>query len=397
MPGKLIQALKYCKTKNPVLVLDEIDKLCSDFRGDPSSALLEILDPEQNQAFKDHFLNLDFDFSQVFFIATANLIHNIPPALRDRLEVISLSGYTLEEKKQIAVKHLLLQEIINNGLPKNHVELKESALAFLIKSYTKEAGLRNLKRQLSSLCRKVAKKYVLGNKDKLILKEEKQIINMLGGPHFHLEENISAPHVGMTTGLAWTEAGGEILPIEALKIKSKKAELILTGKLGEVMRESAKASLSYVKSYVQKCNFKIEEGFFDHSEIHIHLPGGAIPKDGPSAGVALASTFLSLVTDVPIKNTLAMTGEITLSGRVLPVGGIKEKVLAAFNSGIKTVILPKKNEKDLDEIPRKIKKSLTFALVSNLEEVFKEVLLFEPTKKTPMLDYMEDKELEGVA
>ena len=397
MPGKLIQALKCCKTKNPVIVLDEIDKLCSDFKGDPSSALLEVLDPEQNQAFKDHFLNLDFDLSQVFFIATANLIHNIPPALRDRLEVIGLSGYTLEEKKQIAVKHLLSQELINNGLPKNHIELKESALAFLIQSYTKEAGLRNLKRQLSSLCRKSAKKYVLGNKDKLVLAEEKQIIDMLGGPYFHSEENASAPHVGMTAGLAWTEAGGEILPIEALKIRSKKAELILTGKLGEVMKESAKASLSYVKSYVQKFNFKVEEGFFDHSEIHIHLPGGAIPKDGPSAGVALASTFLSLVTDIPIKNTLAMTGEITLSGRVLPVGGIKEKVLAAFNSGIKTVILPKKNEKDLDEIPKKIKKDLTFILVSNLEEVFKEVLLFEPSKKTPVLDYLEDKELEGVA
>ncbi|MCZ0931843.1 MAG: endopeptidase La, partial [Oligoflexia bacterium] len=396
MPGKLIQALKHCKTKNPVIVLDEIDKLCSDFKGDPSSALLEVLDPEQNHTFRDHFLNLDFDLSQVFFIATANLAHNIPPALKDRLEVINLSGYTLEEKKQIAVKHLISQELVNNGLPENHIELEESALSFLIQSYTKEAGLRNLKRQLSSLCRKVAKKFVLGDKDKLIL-DEKQIMNMLGCPYFHSEENVGAPQVGIATGLAWTEAGGEILPIEALKIKGKKSDLILTGKLGEVMKESAKASLSYVKSYVQKFKLKVEESFFDHSEIHIHLPGGAVPKDGPSAGVALASTFLSLVTDIPIKNTLAMTGEITLSGRVLPVGGIKEKVLAAFNSGIKTVILPKKNEKNLDEIPKKIKKSLTFILVSDLEEVFKEVLLFEPPKKSPVLDYLEDKELGGVA
>lgn len=396
MPGKLIQALKQCKTKNPVIVLDEIDKLCSDFKGDPSSALLEVLDPEQNEAFKDHFLNLDFDLSQVFFITTANLIHNIPPALRDRLEVINLSGYTLEEKRQITVRHLLSQELMNNGLPKNHIELEESALIFLIQSYTKEAGLRNLKRQLSSLCRKVAKKYVLGNKDKLVFKE-KEIIDMLGGPYFHSEENSDTPHVGMTTGLAWTEMGGEILSIEALKIKSKKPELILTGKLGEVMKESAKASLSYVKSYVQKFNFKVEEDFFDCSEIHIHLPGGAIPKDGPSAGVALASTLLSLVTDIPIKNDLAMTGEITLSGRVLPVGGIKEKVLAAFNSGIKTVILPKKNEKDLDEISKKIRKNLNFILVSNLEEAFEKILLFEPPKKSPVSNYFKDRELEGVA
>ena len=396
MPGKLIQALKDCKTKNPVIVLDEIDKLCSDFKGDPSSALLEVLDPEQNHTFRDHFLNLDFDLSQVFFIATANLIHNIPPALKDRLEVISLSGYTLEEKKQIAVKHLISQELKNNGLPENHIELKESALSFLIQSYTKEAGLRNLGRQLSSLCRKAAKKFVLGDKNKLLLNEE-QIIDMLGGPCFYPEENTKSPQVGIATGLAWTSAGGEILPIESLKTKGEKSDLTLTGKLGEVMKESAKASLSYVKSYVQKLNLKVEEGFFEQSELHVHLPGGAIPKDGPSAGVALASAFLSLATDVPIKNSLAMTGEITLSGRVLPVGGVKEKILAAFNSGIKTVILPKKNEKDMDEIPKKIKEALTFILVSDLAEVFKEVLLFEPSKKSAVLDYLEDKNLESVA
>ena len=396
MPGKIIQALKHCGAKNPVIVLDEIDKLCSDFKGDPSSALLEVLDPEQNQFFKDHYLNLDFDLSQVFFIATANLTHNIPPALKDRLEIINLSGYTLEEKKQIAIKHLISKEQVNNGLSKDHIKLEDSAISFLIQAYTREAGLRNLRRQLASLCRKIAKKFVLGEREKIIL-DQKQIMNMLGCPHFHPEEHLKSAHVGIATGLAWTEAGGEILPIEALRIKGKKSGLILTGKLGEVMKESAQASLSYVKAYTQKLELKVEENFFEQSEIHIHLPGGAVPKDGPSAGVALASTLLSLATDIPLKNTLAMTGEITLSGRVLPVGGIKEKVLAAFNNEVKTVILPKKNAKDLDEISKKIKKDMTFILVSHLKEVFKEVLLFQPSKKSHTLDYLENKGLEGVA
>ena len=397
MPGKIIQALKICGTNNPVIVLDEIDKLCSDFRGDPSSALLEVLDPEQNYAFKDHYLNLDFDLSNIFFIGTANLIHNIPPALKDRLEVINLSGYTVEEKKQIAKKHLLSKELKNNGLPTSHVGLSDKALEFLIHSYTREAGLRNLNRQLASLCRKVAKKFVLGEKEKQIL-GKKQIVDMLGGAYFFPEEYLKEPRVGVATGLAWTEAGGQILPIEALKIRGKKSDLILTGKLGEVMKESAQAALSYVKSYVQKSNIKTEDMDFDKNEIHVHLPGGAVPKDGPSAGVALASTLLSLVTNIPIKNTLAMTGEITLSGRVLPVGGVKEKVLAAFNHGLKTVILPKKNLKDLDEIPKSAKDHIDFIWVSNLSEVFKEVLLVEPIVQTDVLkNYLEDKELDGAA
>ena len=395
MPGRIIQALKSCKTKNPVIVLDEIDKLCSDFKGDPSSALLEALDPEQNKHFRDHYLNLDFDLSQVFFIATANLIQNIPPALKDRLEVIQLSGYTLEEKKQIADKYLISKQLEINGLPKDHIQLKSSALSFLIQSYTREAGLRNLSRQLAGLCRKAAKKFVLGEKKELIL-NEKQIEKFLGRPSFYKEDKIEKPEIGFVTGLAWTEVGGEILPIEAIKIKSQKPGLILTGQLGEVMKESAQAALSYVKSYVQKANLK--QIPLDKYEIHIHVPGGAVPKDGPSAGVAIASSLLSLITDVPVKNTLAMTGEITLSGRVLPVGGVKEKILAAFNNNIQTVLLPEKNLKDLEEIPGEIKKNMNLILASNLSEVFNQALLFEPDFKSDFLEsYSINKEIEHVA
>ena len=396
MPGKIIQALKACKTKNPVIVLDEIDKLCSDFRGDPSSALLEVLDPEQNHSFKDHYLNLDFDLSHVFFIATANLAHSIPPALKDRLEIISLSGYTAGEKKQIARKHLISKELKNNGLPEDHIHFTEEALDILIHSYTREAGLRNLRRELASLCRKVAKQFVLGKKKKWVL-NKKQVMEMLGGPYFFPEEHLKEARVGIATGLAWTEAGGQILHIEALKNKGKKG-LILTGSLGDVMKESAQAALSYVKSYLQGLNISLEEEWFDKNEIHVQLPEGAIKKDGPSAGVALASTLLSLMTNVPLKNTLAMTGEITLSGRVLPVGGIKEKTLAAFNNGIKTVILPEKNKKDLDDIPKEVKKKMSFILVSSLDEVFKEVLQIESlTLETGLKEYLEDKELDGAA
>ena len=393
MPGKIIQAIKLCGTKNPVIVLDEIDKLCSDFRGDPSSALLEVLDPEQNHSFRDHYLNLDFDLSQVFFIATANLAHKIPPALKDRLEIISISGYSPEEKKQIAEKHLIKKEIKNSGLPEKHIHFTKEGLETVIHSYTQEAGLRNLGRELASICRKTAKQFVLGDKTKQVL-DKKKVIDMLGSPCFFPEEQLKKPRVGMTTGLAWTEAGGQILRIEALKIKGKKG-LILTGKLGEVMKESAQAALSYVKFYAQNLNVNLEEEWFDKNEIHVHLPGGAIPKDGPSAGMALAATLLSLITNVPVKNTVAMTGEVTLSGRILPVGGVKEKVLAAFNNGLKTVILPKKNKKDMDEIPEKIKKSLEFILVSDMTEVFKEVLLLESFSAKDLKEQMGD--LETVA
>ena len=395
MPGKIIQALKICGTKNPVIVLDEIDKMCSDFRGDPGSALLEVLDPEQNHSFRDHYLNLDFDLSQVFFIATANLPHKIPQALKDRLEVISISGYTAEEKKHIARRHLISKELKNSGLPKDHIDFDEGALDSLILSYTREAGLRDLRRQLASLCRKTAKKFVMGNKKKLKINRE-SLENMLGSPRFFHEGPARESRVGIANGLAWTEAGGEILQVEAIKIKGKKGGLTLTGKLGDVMRESARAALSYVKSYIPLLDVDLDEEWFERNEIHIHLPGGAVPKDGPSAGIALASALLSLITDIPLKNTCAMTGEITLSGRVLPVGGVKEKVLAAFNNGIKTVILPEKNKKDLEEIPKEIRSGMHFVPVSGLKDVFSEVLLEAPgAEKTDTKEYPAD--IRGVA
>ncbi len=394
MPGKIIQAIKSCNTNNPVIVLDEIDKLGNDFRGDPSSALLEVLDPEQNHSFKDHYLNLNFDLSNVLFIATANVIQNISPALKDRLEVISLSGYTQTEKVEIAKKYLIEKESKCNGLPENHIQFTEDSLKHLVVGYTQEAGLRNLKREISSICRKIAKNYVLGSKEKQLI-DKKTIIKLLGSPYFHPEELLKESKVGVATGLAWTSVGGQILHVEAIKIKNKKGGLLLTGKLGEVMKESAQAALSYVKSYTE---LNIAPEWFEKNEIHIHLPGGAIPKDGPSAGVTLASSLISLITNTPVKNNLAMTGEITLSGRVLPVGGIKEKVLAAFNQGITNIILPKQNKKDLKDIKKEIRENLNFILVSNLDEVFKTALLIpEPIEKQSIKKLLENKNLGDVA
>ncbi len=394
MPGKIIQAIKSAQTNNPVIVLDEIDKLGNDFRGDPSSALLEVLDPEQNHAFKDHYLNLNFDLSKVLFIATANLIDNIPPALRDRLEIIPISGYTQTEKIEIAKKYLIEKELESNGLPKDHIQFTQESLKHLVSGYTQEAGLRNLKREISSICRKIAKDYVLGDKEKQTI-DKNLIVKLLGSPYFYPEELLKESKVGIATGLAWTSVGGQILHVEAIKVKNKKGGLILTGKLGEVMKESAQAALSYVKSYTE---LNLSSEWFETNEIHVHLPGGAIPKDGPSAGVTLASSLISLITNIPIRKDLAMTGEITLSGRVLPVGGVKEKVLAAFNHGIKNIILPKQNEKDLKDIKKEVKDTLNFILVSNLDEVFKATLLIsKPVEKQSIKDLLENKNFNDVA
>ena len=366
MPGKIVQALKQVKTNNPVIVLDEIDKLGSDFRGDPSAAMLEVLDPEQNSTFRDNYLNVDFDLSNVLFIATANVYENVPPALRDRMETLQLSGYTDSDKLLIAKAHLIKRQIENNGVADGQIEFTDDGLMYLISHYTREAGLRNLEREIGSLCRKVAKRFVFGDKEKVVVTSQ-NIPELLGAPRFMKEEKLKENQIGITTGLAWTQAGGEVLYVEALKMKGK-GGLTLTGQLGDVMKESARAAMSYARAHSEELG--VDEEFFDNYEVHVHLPAGAIPKDGPSAGVTIATSLTSLATGIPVRKDLAMTGEITLSGRVLPVGGIKEKCLAALTHGVTTVVVPLANQKDVSEIPDEFKKKLSFLFVENLDEVF---------------------------
>ena len=366
MPGKIVQALKQVKTNNAVIVLDEIDKLGSDFRGDPSAAMLEVLDPEQNHAFRDNYLNVDFDLSNVLFIATANVYENVPPALRDRMETIQISGYTDSDKLLIAKTHLIERQMEANGINHDQIEITDDGLGYLISHYTREAGLRNLEREVGSLCRKVAKKFVFGHTEKVIVTPN-AIPELLGPPRYLREERLKEDQVGVSTGLAWTQAGGEVLYVEALKMHGK-GGLVLTGQLGDVMKESARAAWSYARAHSQELG--IEDDFFENYEIHIHLPAGAIPKDGPSAGVTMSTALISLMTGVPVRRDLAMTGEITLTGRVLPVGGIREKSLAALTHGITTIILPLANQKDLADIPEEFKKKLSFLFVENLDEVF---------------------------
>ena len=374
MPGKILQALKQVQSNNPVLVLDEIDKLGADFRGDPSAAMLEVLDPEQNHSFKDHYLNLHFDLSKVLFIATANSIENIPYALRDRMEIISLSGYTLKEKKEIAKKYIIQKQVENHGIKKTHISFSNKSIEHLIMGYTKEAGLRNLSREIGSLCRKTAKQIVLGN-TKQVLMTPKQITKMLGPTQFLKEDKLQTSKIGISTGLAWTQAGGEILYVEAIRISNPSNKgIILTGQLGKVMEESAKAAFSYVRKYSEELG--VSPDWFRKNEIHIHLPAGATPKDGPSAGVTLATALISLITNRPVRKDIAMTGEIGLQGQVLAVGGIKEKALAALNQGITNIILPIKNKKDIENQNKKdatlkeLKEKISFSYVNNLNEVF---------------------------
>lgn len=378
MPGKVIQALKQVKTNNAVIVLDEIDKLGSDFRGDPSAAMLEVLDPEQNFAFRDNYLNVDFDLSNVLFIATANVFENIPAALRDRMETIHLSGYTDTDKLTIARKHLVERQMEANGIGPDQMEVTDEGLSYLIAHYTREAGLRNLEREVGSLARKVAKKFVFGHKDKVTVTAD-TVVELLGPPRYLKEERLKENQVGISTGLAWTQAGGEVLYVEALKMKGK-GGLVLTGQLGDVMKESARAAWSYARAHSEELG--IEDEFFDTNEVHIHLPAGAIPKDGPSAGVTMATALTSLMTGTPIRRDIAMTGEITLSGRVLPVGGIREKSLAAMAHGVTTIILPIANRKDLAEIPEEFKKRVNFVFVENLDEVFAVALDKKDFRKT---------------
>lgn len=369
MPGRIIQEIKRCGSNNPVFILDEVDKIGRDFRGDPSSALLEVLDPEQNNAFLDHYLDVPFDLSKVLFITTANLLDPIPAPLRDRMEVITISGYTEEEKLKIAEKHLIPKQIKENGLEKFDISFTRQAIIKIIREYTREAGLRNLERNIATVCRKIAKEITQFGEKKFVI-DERKVSRYVGPRKFYFERAFYNQTPGVAIGLAWTESGGDIIFVEATKMKGEKG-LILTGYLGDVMKESAQAALSYIRSHAHQYN--IDPDVFSKSDIHIHVPQGAIPKDGPSAGITIVAALLSLLLEKPLRNDVAMTGEITLTGRVLPIGGIKEKALAARRSGIKKVIIPKDNEPDLQDIPKYIKKDITFILVSNVDEAVPQI------------------------
>ncbi|NOZ63503.1 MAG: AAA family ATPase, partial [Caldiserica bacterium] len=371
LPGRIIQGIKRAGTNNPVFMLDEVDKIGLDFRGDPAAALLEVLDPEQNHAFMDHYLDVPFDLSRVMFITTANILDTIPPALRDRMEVLELPGYTEEEKLHIAKRYLIPRQIKENGLENVQINFQDKAILTIVREYTREAGVRNLEREISSVLRKIARDVATGEKGSFRV-TEKKIREYLGPQKFFQEVAERTSEPGVATGLAWTPAGGEIIFVEATKMRGKKS-LILTGQLGDVMRESAKAALSYIRAKARELG--IQDDFFEKYDIHIHVPAGAIPKDGPSAGVTMATALISLLSNKPVKSDVAMTGEITLRGKVLPVGGIKEKVLAAHRAGIKKVILPERNSKeDLEEVPQQIRKEMKFVFVKELSEVFKQAL-----------------------
>jgi ATP-dependent Lon protease len=378
MPGRVIQALRRIETRNPIFMLDEVDKLGMDFRGDPASALLEVLDPEQNREFRDHYLDVPFDLSQVMFICTANQLEPIPAPLRDRMEVIQLSGYTEGEKVNIAKGYLIPRQLRENGLRVGEVSFTEAALLQIIHDYTREAGVRNLEREVGRACRKIVTRIAEGKATSITV-DEKDVVEFLGKPHFYGEIKERTEIPGVATGLVWTPVGGDIVFIEATKMPGGKG-FQLTGQLGDVMRESAQAALSYVRHKATELG--IDERFFDHTDIHLHVPGGAVPKDGPSAGVTMATAIASLLTGRLVRDDVAMTGEITLRGQVLPIGGLKEKVLAAHRTGIKTVIIPKRNEKDLDDIPEEIRNSMKFVLADCVEQVF-EAALRDGTSRMP--------------
>jgi ATP-dependent Lon protease len=365
LPGRIIQGMKKAGKINPVFVLDEIDKLAHDFRGDPAAALLEVLDPEQNFGFADHYLNTPYDLSNTFFIATANLLEPIPPALKDRMEVLELPGYTLDEKMHIARRHLIPKQLDGHGLTEGHIEFLDEAIEKVISSYTREAGVRNLERELASVCRWVAVRVASGNKEKQTIKLD--MLSDILGPEKHFNEMADRTEIpGVATGLAWTAAGGDILFIEATRMRGK-GKLSLTGQLGDVMKESAQAALSYVRS--QASHLGISEDLFENVDIHLHIPAGAIPKDGPSAGVTMLTSLVSLLTNICVRADVAMTGELTLRGSVLPVGGIKEKVLAAKRAGVNRIILPERNRKDLVEIPKENIEDIDFVFAQRMEDV----------------------------
>jgi ATP-dependent Lon protease len=372
LPGKIIQYLRKAKSNNPVFCLDEVDKMSTDFRGDPSAALLEVLDPEQNFAFNDHYLDLDYDLSEILFITTGNTLHSIPLPLQDRMEIIRLPGYTELEKLNIAKQFLVKKQIQENGLNAKNVNFSDKAILTIIRNYTKEAGVRNLEREISSVCRKVAKEVVKRGRDTKIQIGATSIHKYLGVQKFRFGRTEEKDDIGLTTGLAWTDVGGELLQTEAA-IMPGKGNLVLTGKLGEVMQESAQAALSYVRSRSRQ--LRIPDDFYENIDIHIHVPEGAIPKDGPSAGIALATSIVSALTRRPVRRDIAMTGEITLRGRVLPIGGLKEKILAAHRGEVRKVLIPLENKKDIEEIPKKILRKVDLGLVDHMDSVLQEALV----------------------
>jgi ATP-dependent Lon protease len=398
MPGKIIQALKKAGSSNPVLLLDEIDKLSQDFRGDPSSALLEVLDPEQNSTFNDHYLDLDYDLSKVLFLATANTLHTIPKPLLDRMEVISLAGYTEEEKLGIANQYLVPKQLKENGLENQKVQFGSKAVKEIIRYYTRESGVRNLEREIASCMRKIARKHMrkletdrrggeetagdTPSKEKISIKEadiaekvnEKSVQKYLGPRKFRIGLQNTHHEIGLCTGMAWTEVGGDLLVSEVAAVPGK-GKLTITGKLGEVMQESAQAALSYVRS--RAAFLDIEDDFYTKLDVHIHVPEGAIPKDGPSAGITMATAMVSALTNRPVSKDVAMTGEITLRGRVLPIGGLKEKMLAAHRGGIRKIIIPQDNEKDLIDVPKNIMKELTVVPVEHMDQVLMHALVWK--------------------
>ncbi|PFJ17803.1 endopeptidase La [Bacillus cereus] len=371
MPGRIIQGMKKAKTVNPVFLLDEIDKMSNDFRGDPSAALLEVLDPEQNHNFSDHYIEEPYDLSKVMFVATANTLSSIPGPLLDRMEVISIAGYTELEKVHIAREHLLPKQLKEHGLRKGNLQVRDESLLEIIRYYTREAGVRTLERQIAKVCRKAAKIIVTAERKRVVV-TDKNIVDLLGKHIFRYGQAEKTDQVGMATGLAYTAAGGDTLAIE-VSVAPGKGKLILTGKLGDVMKESAQAAFSYIRSRAEELH--INPDFHEKNDIHIHVPEGAVPKDGPSAGITMATALISALTGIPVSKEVGMTGEITLRGRVLPIGGLKEKTLSAHRAGLTKIILPAENEKDLDDIPESVKENLTFVLASHLDDVLEHALV----------------------
>jgi len=374
LPGQIIQMMKKAGAVNPVLLLDEVDKLGADFRGDPSAALLEVLDPEQNHTFQDHYLDVEYDLSKVFFIATANVLHTIPPALQDRLEILRLSGYTEREKLEIAKRHLVPKQAEGNGLKTEQFDFTDEGILEVIRHYTREAGVRNLEREIGSCCRKLARKFVSEQSEEnaaAVVVDAERVREMLGPIKFRQQGIAAHSEVGLATGLAWTEIGGEVLQIEATLVKGR-GGVTLTGKLGDVMQESAQAALTCIKARAERLGMGLD--FIRKRDLHIHIPEGAIPKDGPSAGITLATAMVSALSSRPVRKDVAMTGEITLRGNVLPIGGVKEKVLAARRARVTTIILPQQNRRDLDEVPKEPFKDIRFVFVDNMRQVFREAL-----------------------